>query len=514
MARACTWWAAPPATRRPTGSQNFKLVNGIPEYDNCINSTGALCAGTSPEMANSATVAVSPDNNSVYVANFDSHSITVFNRAANGQLNQDGLAAADKCFKRTAGFGCTVAPLLLNPRDIEVTPDGKNVLVADSGYDGSTASLNLLEFDRAGATKLTQHVVGTGCVSFINFSRCKVRPILLRAPADQRSRPTAAGSIVAQNSRPRGFRRLRRPRGRPRSGHGRIDGRTRRGASSGTESALAAVRAANTHQVDQPHFRCRALPERRRPLHRVARRASASACSTSRPAVRPPCRSRARSAAWPAPRSRMAAGVSSSNRVTPSSTCIPSPDGRQRVRHGAGAHLLASRWITRPCASNMTAEHRVQHGRHDQARLRRCRRRPADLREAQRARQGPVRRAAGGRNDHLRAARRLDRGDSFTFSAIAAGVTADTATVTVNVVARPVAAGPALPAQWDRQRQGRVLRRPGLQRRQRRDPARRARDQGQPHRRELRRARRAVPDADVGRRAQLGRSRRTRRASR
>src|SRR4051812_16041478 len=31
----------------------FKLVNGIPEYDTCFNSTGNLCSGTAPEMSNS-----------------------------------------------------------------------------------------------------------------------------------------------------------------------------------------------------------------------------------------------------------------------------------------------------------------------------------------------------------------------------------------------------------------------------------------------------------------------------
>ena len=62
-----------------------------------------------------------------------------------------------------------------------------------------------------------------------------------------------------------------------------------------------------------------------------------------------------------------------------------------------------------------------------------------------------------------------------------------------------------------------VLRRSGLQRRQPGDPAGRRRGQGQPDRRELRRARRAVPDADgrasrpVGlRRATRSRSRRCR----
>ena len=68
--------------------------------------------------------------------------------------------------------------------------------------------------------------------------------------------------------------------------------------------------------------------------------------------------------------------------------------------------------------------------------------------------------------------------------------------VQVNVVGAPV----VLPG-GRRRRPGRVHRRPGLPRRQPEHPAGRDRDQGQQHRRELRRRGRAVPDAHVGRRA-------------
>ena len=73
--------------------------------------------------------------------------------------------------------------------------------------------------------------------------------------------------------------------------------------------------------------------------------------------------------------------------------------------------------------------------------------------------------------------------------------------ITVNVVGDTVQ--PATEPRC-RQRPGRVLRAAGLQRQRPEDPARRGGDQGQPDRRELRHDRRAVPDADVRRRAQLG----------
>ncbi len=82
---------------------------------------------------NAATVAVSPDDKSVYVASYNSHAITVFNRnTTTGSLNQIGLTNAQRCIKREASEGCTVNALIETPRDIEVTPDGKQVLTVNA----------------------------------------------------------------------------------------------------------------------------------------------------------------------------------------------------------------------------------------------------------------------------------------------------------------------------------------------------------------------------------------------
>jgi DNA-binding beta-propeller fold protein YncE len=154
----------------PDGIITFSLAaDGTPLYEQCFNSNGSGGCTAAPAFAGPTSVAVSPDGTSVYVANYDGSSINVFKRnTTNGYLNQTGLSATEKCFSNN-GFGsCAVLPLLEFPRDIEVTPDSKQVIVPSSACSSASAGCyNLLALDRNASTGVLSTQFGNqGCVSW------------------------------------------------------------------------------------------------------------------------------------------------------------------------------------------------------------------------------------------------------------------------------------------------------------------------------------------------------------
>jgi DNA-binding beta-propeller fold protein YncE len=176
----------------PDGIIHFTIGNdGLPTFESCFTATASSCGGVAPAFGNPASVAVSPDGASVYVANYNSHAINVFARnTTTGALNQATLTTAQKCLKRTADAdACTVLNLIEQPRDIEVTPDGKQVVVVSSGDSGAgcmttAGCYNLFVLDRAPTTgALTLHPGTSACVSYENSTKpmCKVHPLFYGA---------------------------------------------------------------------------------------------------------------------------------------------------------------------------------------------------------------------------------------------------------------------------------------------------------------------------------------------
>ena len=106
----------------------------------CISDTGAgPCAdGTALDVA--ASVAVSPDGQSAYVASFDSDAVAVLDRAADGGLTQKPGTAG--CISEIVLGTCDVGSALDGARWVTVSPDGR------SAYAASVISGAVAVFDR------------------------------------------------------------------------------------------------------------------------------------------------------------------------------------------------------------------------------------------------------------------------------------------------------------------------------------------------------------------------------
>ncbi len=176
----------------PDGIVTFSLQSdGTPVFDQCF--TGAASTGcvVTTGFSNPATVAVSPNGASVYVASLNSGAIAVFQRnTTTGSLNQATLGTDQRCIKGVAdGEGCTVVPQLLAPRDIEVTPDGKSVVVGNINCTTIQNCYSMLALDRNTSTGvLTAQPAPEGCISHFGPSGgCALRsrsslPIRSRSP--------------------------------------------------------------------------------------------------------------------------------------------------------------------------------------------------------------------------------------------------------------------------------------------------------------------------------------------
>ncbi len=159
----------------PDGIASFSLgTDGLPVFDGCFTSAASTGCLTTTGLNNPFTVAVSPDNRSVYVASYGSDAIAVFQRnTTTGTLNQAGLTTAERCIKRVSDAeGCTVVQQLgSQPRDIEVTPDGKAVIVGSVGCVTVQACYALVALDRATSTGVLSAQPGAqGCVSYFGAS--------------------------------------------------------------------------------------------------------------------------------------------------------------------------------------------------------------------------------------------------------------------------------------------------------------------------------------------------------
>jgi DNA-binding beta-propeller fold protein YncE len=106
----------------------------------CISETGAGPCADGAALDVATSVSVSPDGQSAYVASFDSDSVAVLDRAADGSLTQKPGTAG--CISDTGAAPCVDGAALDAPRWVTVSPDGASV------YAASVISGSVAVFDR------------------------------------------------------------------------------------------------------------------------------------------------------------------------------------------------------------------------------------------------------------------------------------------------------------------------------------------------------------------------------
>jgi DNA-binding beta-propeller fold protein YncE len=112
-------------TRNPSSGALTQATDGT----GCIvNSPLAGCT-TGTQLGGANAVAVSSDNDNVYVTSLLSNSLTTFNRAAStGQLTQQSGTSA--CVIYVLAVGCSLGRALSAPEGVAVSSDGANVYAA------------------------------------------------------------------------------------------------------------------------------------------------------------------------------------------------------------------------------------------------------------------------------------------------------------------------------------------------------------------------------------------------
>jgi DNA-binding beta-propeller fold protein YncE len=156
-----------------------RAANGALTGAGCISEAslaGCTTPGGGVALDHGYGVAVSPDGTSVYVAALGDSGISIFNRAANGDL------AAAGCISRAPLAGCNTngGGALKGAAWVAVSPDGASVYVV-SEEDSAISS-----FSRATNGTLT----GTGCISQAALAGCTT-------PAGNVALETAKGVAVS-----------------------------------------------------------------------------------------------------------------------------------------------------------------------------------------------------------------------------------------------------------------------------------------------------------------------------
>jgi DNA-binding beta-propeller fold protein YncE len=132
----------------------------------CITENGADGCTPGQGLSVAASVAVSPDGHNVYVASgVPGDAVAIFARdSGTGALRQ--LSGAEGCWSQLAGDGCRAAHALIGASSVTVAPDGKTVYVA-AAYSNAIAS-----FERDPATGALTQGPGIGCTSEGGFEGC------------------------------------------------------------------------------------------------------------------------------------------------------------------------------------------------------------------------------------------------------------------------------------------------------------------------------------------------------
>jgi DNA-binding beta-propeller fold protein YncE len=97
------------------------------QQSECFATTAADGCFAEGFLTGANAVAVTPDGKLAFVADYDTSTIAAYVRSA------DGTLTFHQCIAGSATTGCTTAPLISQPRDVLVAPDGKWVYVVSQG---------------------------------------------------------------------------------------------------------------------------------------------------------------------------------------------------------------------------------------------------------------------------------------------------------------------------------------------------------------------------------------------
>ncbi len=136
----------------------------------CISNTGAGPCADGRALTAAASVTISPDGRSAYVASFLSDAVAVFDRAADGALTQKPGTAG--CISETGAGPCADGTALDGAVSVTVSPDGRSAYAASAESDAAVV------FDRAANGTLTQKPGTAGCISEIGAGACADGPAL------------------------------------------------------------------------------------------------------------------------------------------------------------------------------------------------------------------------------------------------------------------------------------------------------------------------------------------------
>jgi DNA-binding beta-propeller fold protein YncE len=147
-------------------SRRTGLLDQLPRRRGCVrHGRGGGCA-SGRALGAPASIAMSPDGRSVYVAASGSDALSIFARnRRTGVLRQ--LPGARGCFSEGPGGGCTVGRALNEPTSVAVSPDGRRVYVTGRRFPSAVAI-----FVRAPDGSLAQPDGTGGCVSHRGGTGC------------------------------------------------------------------------------------------------------------------------------------------------------------------------------------------------------------------------------------------------------------------------------------------------------------------------------------------------------
>jgi DNA-binding beta-propeller fold protein YncE len=141
-------------TRNPTTGALTQATDGT----GCIVDSPIAGCTTGTQLAGANAVAVSPDDDNVYVTSLASNSLTTFDRTAStGQLTQQTGTSA--CVIYVFAVGCSLGRALSAPEGLAVSSDGASVYAA--AFKSSAVDV----FNRSATGGLIQKAGRAGCVT-------------------------------------------------------------------------------------------------------------------------------------------------------------------------------------------------------------------------------------------------------------------------------------------------------------------------------------------------------------
>ncbi len=138
--------------RKPDGT-----LEQLPGTAGCISQAGSGGCQPGIGLDFARGVGSSPDGRNVYVASLESDAIAIFNRNADGTLEQ--LPGTAGCISQGGGGGCHPGIGLDGAQDVATSPDGKNVYVTSP--EASAVAI----FNRNPDGTLEQPAGEAGCIS-------------------------------------------------------------------------------------------------------------------------------------------------------------------------------------------------------------------------------------------------------------------------------------------------------------------------------------------------------------